>query len=161
MYRALLALLLLLPLSPKPSEAFVFQKIVYCSPIEGQIHWQGKLLAGVVATRELYSGGFNGGKYTDTATTTSEGQFKFDVVQERRFLRPDLLSANPHVNQILKVSFDGHDYLIWTFMKLDFELGTESRNGYLRLDCDLSKFEEGASARIVRCLNNGVSRNYE
>ncbi len=161
MYRILFALVLLLPLTPVSSEAFVFRKIVYCSPIEGFIHWQGKPLANVVVTRELYSGGFEGGKYSDTATTGGDGRFKFEVVQERRFLRPDLLSANPHVNQLLTVNFDGKDYLIWTLMKLDFQLGTESEGGNLRLDCDLSKFEEGVSARIVRCQNNGVTRNYE
>ena len=161
MFRALLALLLLLPLSPKSSEAFVFRKIVYSSPIEGLIHWQGKPLPNVVATRELYSAGFDGGKYTDTATTNSEGRFKFEVVQERRLFRPDLLSANPHVNQLLRVTYGGHDYLIWTFMKLDFQLGTESRNGRLQLECDLSQFEEGASARLVQCKNNGVRQSYE
>jgi len=80
----------------------VFRKIVYCSPIEGLIHWAGKPLENVVATRELYSGGFDGGKYSDTATTNAQGQFKFAVVEERRFLRPDLLSANPHVSQAME-----------------------------------------------------------
>jgi len=150
MIRALLALVLLLPLAPNSSEAFVFKKIVYCSP-----------LANVVATRELESGGFEGGKYSDTATTGSDGRFKFGVVEERRLFRPDLLSANPHVNQLLTVHFDGQKYLIWTFMKHDFQLGTEAVNGNLRLDCDLSKFEEGASARIVQCQSNGVVRTYE
>ncbi|WP_414676030.1 DUF6795 domain-containing protein [Limnobacter sp.] len=106
MYRILFALVLLLPLSPAPSEAFLFREIVYCSPIEGLIHWQGKPLANVVVTRELYSGGFEGGKYSDTSTTGSDGRFKFEVVQERRFLRPDLLSANPYVGQVLFVSFE-------------------------------------------------------
>jgi len=132
MIRALLALVLLLPLAPNSSEAFVFKKIVYCS-----------------------------GKYSDTATTGSDGRFKFGVVEERRLFRPDLLSANPHVNQLLTVHFDGQKYLIWTFMKHDFQLGTEAVNGNLRLDCDLSKFEEGASARIVQCQSNGVVRTYE
>lgn len=85
MYRILFALVLLLPLTPVSSEAFVFRKIVYCSPIEGFIHWQGKPLANVVVTRELYSGGFEGGKYSDTSKTGSDGRFKFEVVQERRF----------------------------------------------------------------------------
>ena len=107
MFRALLALLLLLPLSPKSSEAFVFRKIVYSSPIEGLIHWQGKPLPNVVATRELYSGGFDGGRYTDTATTNSEGRFRFEVVLERRLFRPDLLSANPMVSQLVWLSYEG------------------------------------------------------
>jgi hypothetical protein len=161
MIRALLALVLLLPLAPQSSEAFVFRKIVYCSPIEGFVHWKGKPLANVVATRELHSGGLDGGKYSDTATTGTDGRFQFGVVEERRLFRPNLLSANPHVNQLLTVNFDGHRYLIWTFMKHDFQLGTEAVNGNLRLDCDLSKFEEGASARIVQCQSNGVVRKYE
>lgn len=161
MYRILFALVLLLPLSPIPSEAFVFRKIVYCSPIEGFIHWQGKPLVNVQLTRELYSGGFEDGKNVDTTVTGPDGRFKFDVVQERRFLRPDLLSANPYVNQVVTVHHEGHQYLIWTFMKHDYRLGTESLDGVLRLECDIAKFEEGASARIVRCTNNGVTRSYE
>jgi len=157
MFRAFLALLLLLPLFPKSSEAFVFRKIVYSSPIEGFVHWQGKPLADVVATRELYSGGFEGGKYTDTATTDSEGRFKFEVVQERRFFRPDLLSANPVVSQTVKVSHQGVDYLIWYFRKPDFVLGSESLTGSLQLDCDLSVSEMGGASRIVRCKHNGVT----
>ena len=156
MHRILLALVLLLPLAPEPTEAFVFKKIVYCSPIEGLIHWQGKPLANVVATRELYSGGFDDGRYTDTATTDSEGRFRFEVVQERRFLRPDLLSANPVVSQSLKVNFQEVDYLIWYFRKPNYELGSESRNGVLRLDCDLSISEAGGESQIVRCEHNGV-----
>jgi len=161
MIRVLLALVLLLPLAPQISEAFVFRKIVYSSPVEGFIHWQGKPLGNIVVSRSLFSGGFDGGKYADTATTNNEGRFKFDVVQERRFLRPDLLSANPRVSQILTADFNGHEYLIWSFTKLDFNLGTESKDGRLRLECDLSQFEEGASARIVRCSNNGVRPHYE
>ena len=41
MYRILFALVLLLPLTPAPSEAFVFRKIVYCSPIEGFVFFRG------------------------------------------------------------------------------------------------------------------------
>ena len=158
MHRILLALVLLLPLAPQPTEAFVFKKIVYCSPIEGLIHWQGKPLANVVATRELYSGGFEDGKYTDTATTDSEGRFKFEVVQERRFLRPDLLSANPRISQFVIVRYNDFDYLIWTFDKLDFNIGTESIGGVLTLDCDLSSANEESDLRIVRCENNGIRK---
>jgi len=156
MYRFFFALVLLLPLTPVSSEAFVFRKIVYCSPMEGFIHWQGKPLANVVVTRELYSGGFEGGKYSDTASTGIDGRFKFDVVQERRFLRPDLLSANPVVSQSLKVSYQGINYLIWYFRKPNYELGSESLNGFLKLDCDLSISEEGGESQIVRCKHNGA-----
>ena len=158
MYRILFALVLLLPLTPVSSEAFVFRKIVYFSPIEGFIHWQGKPLANVVVTRELYSGGFEGGKYSDTATTGSDGRFKFEVVQERRFLRPDLLSANPRVSQFLIAKHQGFDYLVWTFDKLDFNFGTEATGNLLKLDCDLSNAEDDADLRIVRCKNNGVRK---
>ncbi|HEX4916939.1 MAG TPA: DUF6795 domain-containing protein [Limnobacter sp.] len=156
MYRILLALALLLPLTPISSEAVVFRKIVYCSPIEGVIHWQGKPLVNVLVTRELYSGGFDGGKYSDTATTGRDGRFKLDVVQERRFLRPDLLSANPVVSQSLRVSYQGTNYLIWYFRKPNYELGSESRSGGLQLQCDLSISEPGGESQIVRCKHNGV-----
>ena len=158
MYRILFALVLLLPLTPAPSEAFVFRKIVYCSPIEGFIHWQGKPLGNVVVTRELYSGGFEGGKFSDTATTGSDGRFKFEVVQERRFLRPDLLSANPRVSQFLIAKHQGFDYLVWTFDKLDFNFGTEATGSLLKLECDLSTAEDDADLRIVHCENNGVRK---
>jgi hypothetical protein len=158
MYRILFALVLLLPLTPVSSEAFVFRKIVYCSPIEGSIYWQGKPLVNVVVTRELYSGGFEGGKYSDTSTTGSDGRFKFEVVQERRFLRPDLLSANPRVSQFLIAKHQGFDYLVWTFDKLDFNFGTEATGNLLKLECDLSSAEDDADLRIVRCKNNGVRK---
>jgi hypothetical protein len=158
MFRALLALLLLLPLSPKPSEAFVFQKIVYCSPIEGQIHWQGKPLAGLKVTRLLRSGGFENDEYQDHVQTNAQGQFQFETVAERRFLRPDLLSANPVVSQTIKVSYEGVDYLIWYFRKPDFKAGSESVSGSLQLDCDLSVSEKGGDSEIVRCKHNGVQQ---
>lgn len=157
MFRAFLALLLLLPLSPKPSEAFVFRKIVYSSPIEGFVHWQGKPLADVVATRELYSGGFEGGKYTDTATTDSEGRFRFDVVEERRFLRPDLLSANPMVSQLVWLSYEGQRYAIWSYTKHDFHERSEASGGVIKIECDLSNYEQYDHGRIVRCKHNGIN----
>jgi len=155
MFRALLALLLLLPLSPKSSEAFVFRKIVYSSPIEGLIHWQGKPLADLKVTRRLRSGGFENGEYQDQTQTDSQGRFKFATVAERRFLRPDLLSANPRVSQAIEVYFDGQPHTIWAYSKHDFNLGTESDEGFIELDCDLSKYEEYSYGRIVRCQHNG------
>lgn len=157
MFRALLALLLLLPLSPKPSEAFVFKKIVYSWPIEGLIHWQAKPLVDVAATRELYSGGFEGGKHTDTATTNSEGRFKFDVVEECRFLRPDLLSANPMVSQLVWLSNEGQRYVIWSFTKHDFHERSETSGGVIKIEYDLSNYEQYDHGRIVRCKHNGIN----
>ncbi|HEX4880578.1 MAG TPA: DUF6795 domain-containing protein [Limnobacter sp.] len=156
MHRILLVLALLLPLAPQPTEAFVFRKIVYCSPIEGVIHWQGKPLANVSVTRELYSGGFEGGKFSDIVTTTNDGKFRFEVVQERRMFRPDLLSANPVVSQSLKVAYQGTNYLIWYFRKPNYELGSEARDETLQLECDLSNSEVGGESQIVRCKHNGV-----
>lgn len=156
MHRILLALVLLLPLAPQPTEAFVFRKIVYCSPIEGLIHWQGKPLANLKVTRLLRSGGFKNGEYQDHVQTDSQGRFQFQTVAERRFLRPDLLSANPVVSQSLNVSFQGTDYLIWYFRKPNYELGSESLDGVLRIDCDLSISEAGGESQIVRCKHNGV-----
>lgn len=156
MYRILFALLLLLPLTPVSSEAFVFRKIVYCSPIEGSIHWQGKPLGNLKVTRLLRSGGFENGEYQDHVQTDSEGRFQFQMVAERRFLRPDLLSANPVVSQSLKVNHQGTNYLIWYFRKSNYKLGSESLHGFLELDCDLSISEEGGESQIVRCKHNGA-----
>lgn len=156
MIRALLALVLLLPLAPHTSEAFVFRKIVYSSPVEGFVHWQGKPLANIKVTRLLQSGGFENGENRDHVQTDAQGRFNFDVVQERRFLRPDLLSANPSVLQMMWLSYEGIEYTFWSFDKLDFDLGTEAIGGVLRIECDLSKFETNSSGRIVRCKHNGV-----
>jgi hypothetical protein len=156
MYRIVFALVLLLPLTPVSSEAFVFRKIVYCSPIEGFIHWQGKPLANLKVTRLLRSGGFENDEYQDEVQTDSQGRFQFQTVAERRFLRPDLLSANPVVSQSLRVSYQGTDYLIWYFRKPNYELGSESQDGVLRIDCDLSISEAGGESQIVRCKHNGV-----
>ena len=155
MYRILFALVLLLPFTPAPSEAFVFRKIVYCSPIEGFVHWQGKPLANVVVTRELYSGGFEGGKYSDTSKTGSDGRFKFEIVQERRFLRPDLLSANPNISQLVWLFHEGQRYAIWSFTKHDFGERSEAKDGVIKINCDLSTYEQYDHGRIVRCQHNG------
>ncbi|WP_370264144.1 DUF6795 domain-containing protein [Limnobacter sp.] len=155
MFRILPALVLLLCLAPLSSEAFVFKKIVYCSPIEGVVHWQGKPLSNLVVTRELYSGGFEGGKHTDTAITAKDGWFKFDVVQERRFLRPDLLSANPNISQLLWLLHDGQRYAIWSHTKYDFTEKSETNAGVIRIDCDLSAYEQYDHGRIVRCQHKG------
>jgi hypothetical protein len=155
MHRILLALVLLLPLAPQPTEAFVFKKIVYCSPIEGFIHWQGKPLANLKVTRLLRSGGFENDEYADQVQTDSKGRFQFQTVAERRFLRPDLLSANPRVSQTIEVFYEGNPYTIWSYSKHDFNLGTESKEGVIRIECDLAKFEEFSFGRIVRCQHNG------
>lgn len=155
MYRILFALVLLLPLTPVSSEAFVFRKIVYCSPIEGSIHWQGKPLANLKVTRLLRSGGFENDEYQDEVQTDSQGRFVFETVAERRFLRPDLLSANPRVSQTLEVFYEGKPYTIWSYSRHDFNLGTESKDGVIRINCDLAKFEEFSFGRIVRCQHNG------
>lgn len=155
MYRILFALVLLLPLTPVSSEAFVFRKIVYCSPIEGFIHWQGKPLVNVQLTRELYSGGFEDGKNVDTTVTGPDGRFKFDVVQERRFLRPDLLSANPQISQLVWLMHEGQRYAIWSYSKHDFGGRSETTEGVIKMDCDLSTYEQYDHGRIVRCQHNG------
>ncbi|WP_306481425.1 DUF6795 domain-containing protein [Limnobacter sp.] len=136
----------------------MFRKIVYCSPIEGFIHWQGKPLGNLKVTRLLRSGGFENDEYQDEVQTDSEGRFQFQMVAERRFLRPDLLSANPHVSQVLEVYFDGQPHTFWAFQKQNFELGTEAKGGVLNIECDLSKYEQNSYGRIVRCKHNGVQQ---
>lgn len=78
------------------------------------------------------------------------------VVEERRLFRPDLLSANPNVRQLLAVQYEGVRYVIWGFQKQGFDLGSESREGYLKINCDLARFEEDSIGRFVRCQHNGV-----
>ena len=133
----------------------MFRKIVYCSPIEGVIHWQGKPLENVTLTRELQSGGFKNEEYSDKAVTNELGKFTFGVVEERRFLRPDLLSANPRVSQLIWLQHEGNRYAIWSYSKQNFDLGTESDEGIIRINCDLSTYEQYSHGRIVRCQHNG------
>jgi hypothetical protein len=133
----------------------MFRKIVYCSPVEGLIHWQGKPVAHAKVERALRSGGFEGGEYKDFTQTGEHGRFQMETVEERRFLRPDLLSANPRVNQSIEILFEGHSYLVWVYSKHDFNLGTEAKQETIRLNCDLSKFEDSPYGRIVRCQHNG------
>lgn len=61
--------------SPKTSEAFMSKKIVYCSPIQGQLLLNGKPLAGIQVTRTLYSGGFSGNQNIDYATSDAQGRY--------------------------------------------------------------------------------------
>ena len=151
----LFALALLLPLAPEQSEAFVFKKVVYSSPVEGVVYWNGRPLAGLKVTRFLRSGGFESRENQDHTQTNAQGLFRFETIEERRFLRPDLLSANPHVSQAIEVFFEGQPYTIWAYQKQNFELGTEAEGGVLKIECDLSKFEESSYGRIVRCKHNG------
>lgn len=136
----------------------MFRKIVYCSPIVGEIHWAGKPLSGLKVTRYLRSGGFDNGVNQDHAHTDVHGKFRFETLAERRLFRPDLLSANPHVSQLVYVTHEGIDYTIWGYQKQDFDLGTESQNGELKITCDLSAFQEDSVGRFVRCKHNGVQQ---
>ena len=113
-------------------------------------------MGNIKVTRLLQSGGFENGENQDHVQTDAEGRFNFDVVQERRFLRPDLLSANSSVLQMMWLIYEGIEYTFWSFDKLDFDLGTEAIGGVIRIECDLSKFETNSSGRIVRCKHNGV-----
>ncbi|WP_370261985.1 DUF6795 domain-containing protein [Limnobacter sp.] len=157
MQRALLALMLLLLWQPQPSEAFVFRKIVYCSPVEGLVHWAGKPLANVTVTRELYSGGFKDNRFEDSTTSSASGAFSMPAVEERRLFRPNLLSSNPTISQMMWITHDNYKYLFWSYGKHDFWSRSESMEGVLKIDCDLSTFEESSPGRrIVRCKHNGV-----
>ncbi len=152
------ALLLLLPLSlfPQSTEAFVFRKIVYSSPVEGLIHWGGKPLEGVVVTRSLRSGGFKNGEHEDKTTTDEKGRFMLPVVEERRLFRPDLLSANPTVSQLIWLIHDDHRYAFWSHSKHNFYERSETDDDLIKIHCDLSTYEQYDHGRIVRCQNNGV-----
>ena len=154
----LFALALLLPLAPEQSEAFVFKKVVYSSPVEGTIHWGGKPLPNVTITRELYSSGFKNDRYEDTAQTNGQGKFTLPVVEERRLFRPDLLSANPTVYQSMTLIFDGRRYAFWSHSKHNFFERSEGTGGVLIIDCDLSKHEDHDDFRIVRYKHNGSER---
>ena len=158
MIRALLVLLLLLPFASQSSEAFVFSKNVYSSPIEGKIHWKGKPLPNLKVTRTLESGGLKNGYFSDMTVTNPEGFFEFSVIENRTLFRPDLISANPVISQLIKVAYNGDNYLIWYFRKPDMKLGSESTGVKLELDCDISLFEIGGESRIVRCKSNGVNQ---
>jgi len=129
----------------------VFRKIVYSSPVEGLIHWDGKPLEGVVVTRSLRSGGFKNGEYEDNTTTDAKGSFKLPVVEERRLFRPDLLSANPRIDQSIHLEYEGHEYSIWSNSKRNFYGLTETDGGVIRLTCDISDFEDFSFGRVVRC----------
>ena len=153
--RAFLVLLLLLPFAPQSSEAFVFRKIVYCSPIVGEIHWAGRPIPEISVIRELRSGGFEGGKYVDSTKTNAQGQFKFDAVEERRLFRPDLISANPNITQLMWLTHDGERYAFWSYTKDEFHKNSESKEGIIKIECDLSGFEQYDHGRIVRCKHNG------
>ncbi|ELS47209.1 hypothetical protein C789_2990 [Microcystis aeruginosa FACHB-905 = DIANCHI905] len=37
-------------------------------------------------------------------------------------------------------------------------LGSESADGKLRMNCDLSRFEEDSVGRFIRCVHNGIQQ---
>lgn len=153
---SLIATLSLLLLLANQAEAFMFSKNVYCSPVQGVIQLHGKPLSGLLVTRTLISGGFKGRRHTDTTTTDANGKFELPEVSNRTFLRPDLLSPYPRVDQEFLLTYEGKNYGIWEFTKENFELGGEV-NGLdkvIHLICDLKNTESAGEARIVRCTTN-------
>ena len=76
-------------------------------------------------------------------------------VHERRFLRPDLLSANPNISQLVWLIHEGQRYAIWSYTKHDFGERSEAKEGVITINCDLSTYEHYDHGRIVRCQHNG------
>ena len=139
----------------------MFSKNVYCSPVQGVIQIHGKPLPGLKITRTLISGGFKGRRHTDSTTTNANGKFELPEVSNRTFLRPDLLSPYPRVDQEFLLTYEGKDYGIWEFTKENFELGGEVNepDKVIHMMCDLKDVESAGEARIVRCVSNELTRS--
>lgn len=80
------------------------------------------------------------------------------MVEERRLFRPDLLSANPTVSQLIWLTYEGQRYAFWSYTKHNFYERSEAEGGVIKIDCDLSVYEQYDHGRIVRCKHNGVER---
>ena len=88
-----------------PAEAFVFRTNYFCSPVKGQILYDGKPVAGVEVMRTLTADGLNNGEYKNTVTTDEQGYFSMPEVSNRTFLfRPQFFSAHPMVSLQLDVN---------------------------------------------------------
>lgn len=135
----------------------MFKKIVYCSPIQGQLLLNGKPLAGVQVTRTLYSGGFAGNQNIDYATSDAQGRYQFPELSERRLFRPDLLSANPSVGLHLELKHQGALYNIWSNAKQNFQIGGETGRPVIEIESDISKFEDLGSVRSIDSKVRGIS----
>ncbi|NJM32238.1 MAG: DUF4198 domain-containing protein [Limnobacter sp.] len=129
----------------------MFKKIVYSSPVEGQLLYQGKPMPGVEVVQTLYSGGFKDDKLVRTTRTDATGKFHFDAVEERRLFRPDLLSANPMILQSIYADHDNQKYGLWSFQKNDFYERSETPEKCIKLNCNMSDYTEWAGLRFPKC----------
>ena len=144
-----------------PSEAFVFRTNYFCSPVKGQILYDGKPIAGVEVVRTLTAEGLNNGEYKDTATTDEQGYFSMPEVFNRTFLlRPQFFSANPGVSQYINVFYNEERYNIWASGKQGFQRGGETNELEIKILCDLTNNDD-KSPRFgdyaVKCQIEGVS----
>ena len=148
-----------------PAEAFVFRTNYFCSPVKGQILYDGKPVAGVEVVRTLTADGLNNGEYKDTATTDEQGYFSMPEVSNRTFLfRPQFFSAHPGIGQNIDLLHNGEEYNLWATRKTGFELGSEHETDLneIRLVCELTN-HHGKSKRfgnyVVKCLVEGGKKS--
>lgn len=120
----------------------LFKTNYFCSPVQGQLLYEGKPLAGVKVVRTLTADGLENGRYEDYAITNEEGFFEMPEVSNKTFLvRPQFFSGNPGVAQFFDTSFQGEKYSLWANSKSGFEKGGETSEPAIKMICDLSKSE--------------------
>lgn len=140
----------------------LFKTNYFCSPVQGQLLYDGKPLAGVKVVRTLTADGLENGKFEDHAFTNEEGFFEMPEVTNKTLLfRPQFFSAYPHVSQHFDAVYNKEDYNLWVNTKSGpepFDRGGETKHQKIQMVCDL-KNNSGKNEKFgfytVKCQING------
>lgn len=121
----------------------LFKTNYFCSPVQGQILYEGEPLSGIKVVRTLKADGLEGGEYQDSAVTNEQGFFEFPEVSNKTFLvRPQILSANPGVSQNIAATYLDERYVLWTKRRQSFEPGVETSIGRIQMVCELTNSDK-------------------
>jgi hypothetical protein len=137
----------------------LFKTNYFCSPVQGQLLYEGKPLAGVKVVRTLTADGLENGRYEDYAITNEEGFFEMPEVSNKTFLvRPQFFSAFPHVGQQFGAFYKDEEYAIWANTKSGFDKGGETSKPSINMVCDLSDSNKSESFNFyyTDCIVEGI-----
>jgi hypothetical protein len=110
-------------------------KVCLFSPISGTITLEGK----PVVNARLVRTGDRDGPRVDEAITNERGYFEFPGMFERTITK--LLPMEFVASQKIVVSYEGQSYEMWSSIKRNPDVNTESRGKPLVVTCELTSGE--------------------